>query len=86
MIWFAAQSFLGMFSMSFAAIRREARVRLPLFLSLLCLCAPFSSSTSPNNLDHSAFALGDSGVNLNVVYLVRQGFRPGVDFGICTGC
>lgn len=58
-----------------------ARRWLGCFLLFLALVIFLQILHLPQDLDYSAFAFGDPGANLNVAYLVRHGYRPGVDFG-----
>lgn len=39
----------------------------------------------PETLNFTAFAFGEPGANLSVVYLIRHGLRPNVDFGHVYG-
>lgn len=58
---------------------------LGLFLALLALVVALQILHLPQSLDYSAFAFGEPGANLNVVYLIRHGLRPGIDFGHSYG-
>ncbi len=59
----------------------QFRRRLWLFSGFSLLLIALQILHLPENLNFTAFAFGEPGANLSVVYLVRHGMHPNVDFG-----
>src|ERR1035438_10609897 len=61
--------------------RTVPRRRLWLFSGFALLLIALQILHLPENLNFTAFAFGEPGGNLSVVYMVRHGMHPNVDFG-----
>src|SRR5664280_906992 len=62
-----------------------SRRRLRLFCGFALLLLALQLLHLPENLNFTAFAFGEPGANLSVIYMVRHGMHPNVDFGHVYG-
>src|SRR5664280_822894 len=62
-----------------------SRRRLWLFSGFALLLIALQILHLPETLSFTAFAFGEPGANLSVIYLVRHGMHPNVDFGHSYG-